>query len=287
MIPGGARGRTTLEATARLGPRWAVQPKLDGVVVRVRLDAQGRCAGLLSRGGANLGAGPGRSLMGARLGWSNSVLIGELEAWTERSIRAVRTRGYTLLHLFDIERAEGGRFVGRDTYRARRDLLWRMQSEIVNLAGEVPWVRDAEGDAHSRLTGRYVEGHPTDWRLAPIVPQVPTARIDEAWGRWGPDSDGEGLVVVDLDAPLGGRRSKLKIKATDELDCTVVSVGRTAVRLEWRGHLFAVSKRGDMSLTVGEIVSVAHEGWQEKSVRPRFARLVRRRPDLLASTACH
>lgn len=280
MSGGGANGRIKLERARALGPRWVLQPKIDGVFAVISLDARGRVERILSRAGKEL---PAAELRGARLGAPGAVLVGELEAWTERALRAVAVHGYVRVHLYDVVRDTGGRYVGREPYHARRDLLWRMQTEAADEAGPLPWTRGATGPARSRSSGRYVEATPTDWRLAPIVPQVPIARIDDAWGRWGPDADGEGLVAVNLDAPLDARRSKLKIKLTDELECVVVSVGRGAITVDYRGHVFAVSARGDRQLTVGDVVSVAHEGWQEKAVRPRFARLARRRPDLVAS----
>lgn len=92
------------------------------------------------------------------------------------------------------------------------------------------------------------------------MPQLFAARFEEAWVEWGPDAGGEGLVVVNLDARIGARRSKLKLKLTDELDCVVVEVSRRALRVVYRGLPFTISARGDAPFLIGDIVSVACDG---------------------------
>ena len=73
----------------------------------------------------------------------------------------------------------------------------------------------------------------------------------------------------------------MKLKLTDELDCVVVAIDRRALRVVYRGLPFTVSARTDATFAVGDIVEVACDGWYESSATPRFARLVRRRPDLV------
>lgn len=273
----GPTARLPLDRAGRLGARWVVQPKVDGCYATVHLDRAGRVERIRSRAAVEFKV---PELLGAFLGWPDSVLVAELEYGTEWSTRTVATRGHRVLHVHDVLRA-GGRYVGREPYHVRRDLAWRMQSEVVNLAPEVPWTRDDQGSAHDRLTGRFVSGTPTDFRLAPIVPQLPASRIDHAWSQWGPDAGGEGLVAVNLDAPVGAGGAKKKVKREDDIDCVVVSVGRNAARLVYGGHAFVVSAAGRQRPCSGEIWTVRCAGWYEGSATPRFPRLVRRREDLM------
>jgi ATP-dependent DNA ligase len=203
--------------------------------------------------------------------------VGELEAHTEAGNRAAETRGYRLVHLFDCLH-DGSRSLVSEPYRARRDALYRMQSEVVNLGCELPWYRDRHGDAHSVSTGRYVEARATDWRLAPVVPQMPVGRVEELWA----DVDRgvlEGVVCVNLDAPAGRRSAKLKCKPSDSIDCPVVSVTRTQVVCSYAGSFFAVG-RGRHDVSVGSVVEVRHSGWYETVSIPRFATIARVRGDL-------
>src|SRR5690606_10626914 len=116
-------------------------------------------------------------------GWPDSVLVGELEAHTEAANRTVlERRGVRLVHLFDCIRS-GGRYIAREPYRARRDALWQMQSEVVNLLPQSPYA-DRDGlRARSLKSGRYCRATPTDYRLTPIVPQVPVSRAGELWDQ--------------------------------------------------------------------------------------------------------
>ena len=90
---------------------------------------------------------------------------------------------------------------------------------------------------------------------------------------------GEGLVAVRLDAPATAKNAKRQIKNTDTIDAVVVAADERALVVSYAGHRFAVSCVGRTYL-VGEVVSIAHDGWFETSVTPRFARVVRSRPDL-------
>jgi hypothetical protein len=88
----------------------------------------------------------------------------------------------------------------------------------------------------------------------------------------------EGLVAVDLDAPIGRRRAKLKCKPTASIDAVVVATGKGAARVSWRGHSFVASAVG-RQLELGQVVEIAVDGWYERSVQPKFARIVRARAD--------
>lgn len=279
----GAVGSAARGDIAQLGARVVVQPKFDGAYARVHLDRRGRIERVFRRDGREFGAELAGHLVGAFVGWPGAILVGELEAHTEAANRIAATRGWRAVHLFDCIRAHSALYVAREPYHVRRDYLWRMQSEVVNLGCELPWYEDLHG-ARSRATGRFVEATPTDWRLTPIVPQRPARRADAAWDEWvAPGAEAvEGLVVVELDARLGARQAKKKVKLGQTLDCRVIAVDRFAAVVEYGGHRFAVSARGTVGLGLrpGSIVEVLCDGWHEKSVTPRFARILRARSDL-------
>lgn len=273
----GARGRIALSAIARLGSSWVVQPKIDGMLVRVVLSSAGRIAHVFSRTGAAVQKQLTADLLGAFVGWPHAELVGELEAHTEAGNRAAATRGYRLVHLFDCLH-DGTRSLVREPYRVRRDSLWRQQSEVVNLGCELPWYRDRNGRAHGRGDGRFVADKATDWRLAPVVPQMPATRVEELWASVD-RGDLEGVVAVNLDAPAGRRGAKLKCKPADTLDASVLSVSARQVVCSYGGQVFAVG-RGRHDVAVGDVVEVAHSGWYESATIPRFATLRRVRSDL-------
>lgn len=274
----GASGRLTLEAAAKLGRGWLLQPKHDGCYATVHLDAKGRIAAIRSRSCANFPAAATGALIGARVGWPHSVLVGELEWGTERATRVRLRQGARLLHLHDVVRSYRGEYVASYPYAYRRHALQGMFSEAVNLDPLVPWERDRIGRAKSGLTGRYVPRTVQGWRLVEVVEQIGADHFDDAWSIWGPNNDGEGIVAVNNHASMGARRSKLKVKLTETLDCVVVSATRHALRVSWRGHTFAIPAL-EHGCDVGDTVEVAHEGWYERQVMPRFARMVRQRAD--------
>ena len=273
----GARGRITLSSIARLGRDWALQPKCDGMYVRIVLNTAGRVAHVFSRSGAAVSKAIAGDILGAFVGWPHAELVGELEAHTEAGNRAAATRGFRLVHLFDCLH-DGTRSLVSEPYQARRDALYRMQSEVVNLGCELPWYRDRQGDAHSRTDGRYVEARATDWRLAPIVDQMPVGRVEELWASVD-RGDLEGVVAVNLRAPAGKRMSKAKCKPADTLDAVVVQVTPRQVVCSYGGQVFTVG-RGKHSVAVGDIVACNHSGWFETVAIPRFATLRSVRTDL-------
>ncbi|HEX5728474.1 hypothetical protein [Microbacterium sp.] len=280
----GALGRVPLARVSPLGRHWVLQPKVDGCYARVTIDRFGRIERVFSRAGRHISGELVQHLFGAFVGWPNSELVGELEAHTEAGNRAAAARGWRALHLFDCIRA-GGRYIGREPYRVRRDVLWRMQSEVVNLGCELPWYQEQHG-ARDRKTGQWTRAVPTDWRLTPIVPQIPARRAAEAWSTWGPDAGDEGLVAVNLDAPLGARGGKLKVKRADTIDAIVVATGPGAVTCDWSGKLVTVAAGAarDALIQPGDAVELACDGFFD-SGHPRFARLVRARPDLAGRMA--
>lgn len=277
----GATSRLDLAVARKLGPAWAVQRKVDGIYATVTTDRRGRVANAITRAGEVLGPGALAAYRG--VSWApDSVLACELELWTEAARRTVEARGYAIAHAFDAIRV-AGRDVSRETYRARRDALMRAQVALELGGRDRPWTDDAQGDAHDAGTGRYCSRVPRGWRRVQIVEQVPVARLDQAWDEWVQREGGEGLVAVRLDAQLGARGAKRKIKNTSEIDCVVVSFDSGAAQLWWTGaaRSIVVSLSPNRALTVGEVVEVRHDGFTDAG-EPRFARIVRRRPDLAA-----
>jgi hypothetical protein len=278
-------------ASSRLAPdrglalpanRWAWQPKLDGVYARATTDAAGRIVELRHRSGAVIPLADCDGLPGLATGLPNATLHGELEAGTECGRRSAALRGYPVLHLFDISLA-AGRSLARLPYLDRYQALHRWQADVEEL-GRIArgdwWEVDATGRAHDPSTGRYCRAVPRDLRRLPIVELARGVGAGQRLWREHVDREGgEGLVAVRLDATLGQRDSKRKIKATDTLDCVVVEVRGRVARVAYAGRAFSL-RVGASPLRVGEVVEVAHDGWYESSTTPRFARLVRRRPDL-------
>lgn len=260
-----------------LDDRWAVQPKVDGVYARVELDAAGAIARVVSRAAEPLSAAA--DLIGIVAGAPGSVLHGELEAHTEAGVRAAATRGWAALHLFDVS-AIGGRDVSGLSYADRYAELHRQQALLeTGGPGRVRlWEVDAQGDAHD-AGGRYCRRVPRDLRRLPIVPLARGAAArSELWSSYVDRGGGEGLVAVRLDARLGARAAKRKVKATDTIDAVVVAVGHQAITVTARGLVWTMAGVAP----VGAVVEVAHHGWYETSTAPRFARVARVREDLRA-----
>mgnify|MGYP000069419844 FL=1 len=273
----GARGPLTLDDAAQLGSGWAYQPKIDGCYARIETSGSGRVIRAITRSGQPLRCG----LEGLATGMPAAVLHAEVEAHTEAGIRAAATAGFTRAHLFDVT-ALDGRDLRSEPYADRYAALhtYQVQAELRRVD---PWRRDRQGDHHD-TAGRYCVPIPVDYRRFPIVPQHrgPNA-ARELWRDHVERHGGEGIVAVALRAPVGRRNAKRKIKPRDTLDARVVSVDSSAAVLIYAGHQFVVSARG-VPVHVGEIVEVAHSGWYESGVTPRFARIVRVRHDLMRGT---
>lgn len=272
----GARGRLTIDRALELGRGWAWQPKVDGCYIRASTDRAGCITQMIQRSGRPLES----DLVGVATGLPDAVLHGEAEAHTEAGRRAAATRGWACLHLFDVTRVRG-RALHRETYADRYARLHAYQAEAELGGRDDWWSVDGQGDAHDP-SGRYCRPVPRDLRRCPVVPMARGAGAAAAlWRDHVEVGGGEGLVAVRLKAPLGARRGKVKIKATDTLDCRVVELGGGVARLAWKGGTFLCSARGRWSaLAIGAVVEVAHDGYYEAGCSPRFARIKRLRSDL-------
>lgn len=265
--------------------RFAFQKKVDGAYVRVTTDRRGCIATLMLRSGEVVSTREADGLVGLALGLPDSVLHGELTSHTESGIRERQLLGYAAIHVFDASRMLG-RSVAQLGYCERYGWLHRWQADV-ECYGEIPrgdwWNTDDEGNAHDPATGRFVRPVPRDLRRLPIVPlHRGKGAGEQLWASYVEREGGEGIVAVRLDAPLGAKNAKRKIKRSETLDVRIVEVGARAVRVEWRGHVFVVSAAKKAQLAVGEVWEMVADGWYETSVTPRFARLVRRRDDLAA-----
>jgi ATP-dependent DNA ligase len=276
----GAGGRLSLDRVRELGAGWAVQPKVDGAYARVHLDGRGRVVNVFSRTGRPFPVEQWADLRGALVGAPHAELVGELEAHTEAGNAAAAARGHRAVHFFDVIH-DGRRRLVDQPYRERYSALCWMQAEAAQQAESGRW-QDEDQGVRDRVTGRWsreVLGASAIAR-APLVPLLPVRSAGQLWDA-AVSGELEGLVVVALDAKLGARRAKLKVKPRNTLDCQVLAVDAKAAIVAAGPLRFVVSARagGDRELVPGAIVEVAHEGWYGSGV-PRFARILRSRPDL-------
>jgi hypothetical protein len=233
---------------------------------------------------------------GLRIGLADSVLQAEAELWTESAKRNRKARGYTALHLFDVSRFRN-EYVARQSFESRRSLLyrWREEAASVRSVREVPF-----GDRwRARRSGKIVRSAAENLALLPLVPLAQGAGgAADLWRSHVEVGGGEGLVAVRLDAPMGKRSSKLKLKKTHSIDAVVIERDRTAAILMWAGNVFTVSCQGrkNESIKAGDVVEIVCEGVYEDAdsttagrrrvdsvgarMMPRFPRIVRVRPDL-------
>lgn len=282
----GATGRLEPDAGLKLDPkRYAWQPKVDGCFVRVATDDAGCVSSLLMRCGNPVPARDVTGIAGMHTGLPNAVLHGELEAHTEAGIAARKARGFPVIHLFDC-----ARFLGNDVkarpYTERYGLLHRWQADLECYRDEpgAPVERfylDGSGRAHLPASHVFVDQAPRDIRRLPIVKLARGAgAAEQLWDEHVVRGGGEGLVAVRLDARLGQRQAKLKIKEIDTLDCVVIQRDSSAAMLSWAGRQFAVSAKGKwQALQPGDVVEVACNGFYNGGKEPRFARIVRIRQD--------
>lgn len=285
----GAAGKTLARTElASLGSSYVVQPKLDGIYGYVSTDRTGRISSIVTRTGEVLGPALMAEFRGVR--WMpDSLVVAELELWTEASNRAAAIRGYRMLYPFDAQRV-GGRDVSREMYRVRRDALLRAEVEVESRGPDRPWVEDEQGDAHDLKSGRYTKATPLGWRRVRVVPQLPVACADRAWTSWVDGQDAgpcEGLVAVALDGQLGGRRTKLKIKDATTIDAVVTAVGARSIAAHWVAgqRTVTVSRPASaVAVTIGDVVELRHESFHDDGA-PRFCRYVRVRRDLAAKLA--
>jgi hypothetical protein len=272
----GASGRVTLSAAAALPwQRFAVMEKKDGAYAQVDTDDEGRIVSVVSRTLRPFQRDDIAHLLGVATGLPRARLAAEAELHTEAGIAARTVRGYALLHLFDLL-ALDGRSLAALPYEQRYGALHRGQA-LAERGGRIGPPVDHCGDAHGP-DGRYVVDLPRDTRLTPIVPLVRgRGAIVDCYERTVA-AGGEGVVVVALDAPLGRRRSKVKLKPTQEIDAIVLAADRHAAIVSHRGRTFAVGTVRQPA--VGAIVEVAHDG-EYANGTPRFPRVVRVRTDLM------
>jgi hypothetical protein len=271
-----------------------VQLKYDGAYTELHTDKYGAPRHVLSRTGRPYGARVHR-LKDQIIGPPDSILIGEGTWHTEAGIRVAARDGHTSVHVFDALIIDG-RDLEAEPYRVRRDLLWRTRATLQDQCPGRDWWRDCRGNVHTTDDGRFTAHHgPVNWGRAPIVEQFPARETEELWSRIS-ELGVEGLVIVNRDAPVGRRGSKLKLKPRETLDGCIYQLDKPdrhgvvkRASITWNGphgvaHLddmFTVGLAGH-KLVVGDIVEIVHEGFYESGVRltPRFPRIVRLRLDL-------
>lgn len=274
----GARGRLTYEQATDLTGRYWYQPKVDGAYCRISLDARGCIASLVSRAGKEFPRGDVGDLIGQQIGAPHSVYVGELEAHTEASVRERARRGYPLVHLFDAI-YHGRQRITDQPYRYRYGALQAARAEVEIYGGVTePWVDDEHERAHDATTGRYTRRVPRGWRRAPILPLWHPRELEARWGEYVERDGGEGIVAVAVDAPMGRRRAKIKIKATDTIDARIAEVDGKLALLVWAGGSFVLTR--PKGAAVGDAIEIACDGFYEATSSPRFPRVVRVRSDL-------
>ncbi len=281
----GARGRVALAAVPRLRS-CAVQPKVDGALGIISTDGIGQVCSMVTRGGESFPRATVETF--ARVRWMpRSIVVAEVEAFTEAAIRIVATRGYPLAHLFDAYQIDG-RSVAGEEYGARRDLMMRAQAWLQDADNDKPWTTDQHERAHDLRSGKFKAKVPTGWRRMPVVEQRPAAQAESAWADWVDAGEAEGLVVVALQARLGARNAKRKIKEASTVDGVVVAIDQTYCRVQWAGGWFIACRTGRAfaGLKVGDVVEAKHEGFTERGSEPKFPRLTRLRPDLQRRAVC-
>lgn len=268
----GATGRLDIDRLSKLKQgKYMVQVKHDGCYVRVETGQNGKVKGIWSRTGRRIKS----ELFGAKVFDGAAVLHGELEAHTEGGIQAAQERGYELIHLFDINH-EG-------PYKERLERLWRGKSAI-EIPDNIAWRGDRKGTTYIDDNGhlrscqdnRFVSRIPRDFRRFPITQTYELSYASTLWDRAKAD-DIEGFVVCNMDARMGQRGGKRKVKPEDTLDCIVLIAETRVARVKtFRGE-FTVSSIGK-KLAQGDIVEIRHNGWY-KSGTPRFPRIIRKRTE--------
>lgn len=275
----GASGKVSFDKAGSLGSKFVVQPKIDGSYCTIATDSSGRVSAVVSRRGELL-RGVADSLRD--IVWlPDSLLCGECELWTEAARRRVERSGFARVHLFDALRISG-RDCASLSYSERRDFLLRAESFLVNENLDKPWLEEAYG-ARDPESGRWCRRIPKSWRRMPVVPQLPAHRWEEAWSDWvEADELVEGLVFVRLDAPVGKRGTKKKLKPVSTLDAYCLDFDEKRMTMQWGELVFTVGRRKRVEPRVGGLYEIAYESFYDNGT-PRFPRLVRARPDLSGS----
>lgn len=273
----GATGRIQRAALGELDARWALQPKVDGIYAEATTDAGGWITKVVTRTGREWKT----DLVGVQTALPCSVICGELTASTEWGMQRRDEQGFDSMHLFDIVVANT-RCLRDEPYRQRRDRLMMAQDRARRVAERAPWSEDPSGNAHDLDTGRFVRRIPAAWERLPVVRQYLPRQAESAWADEVWSGHAEGLVAVRLDAKVGQRSSKRKCKAPTTIDALVLSTDARVAVLRCSSGVFTVSARGSFTPLPGTWVEVAVEG-RYINGNPRFARLVRPRPDMAAA----
>jgi hypothetical protein len=273
----GPRGRLSIDAALALGDEWVFLEKFDGCAGRVKTSRTGQVVSVIGRNGQPLRGGA-EELVGTYAGISDAILWSEITAHTECSIRERQRAGFVFARIWDATRL-AGRSIAELGFEDRHSLI-RDLHERDELADE--WTIDASGRRHAIASGRFCGAASARRRfyVAPLMHN--RERVRRFWQDYVETGTSEGLVACARSARIGARRAKAKVKPRDLLSATVTEIGRGVVVLRWSGGAFVASARfkGSEDLRVGSIYDVAHEGFYEAGATPRFARIVRARPDL-------
>jgi len=275
----GAKGRIDIMKALSLNPKkYRVQEKKDGMYVSVLTNKKGEIKQILSRTGRSLD----HDFRGVKIFNGQAEFHGELEGHTERGNQDAIERGYALIHLFDITMDA--------PYRDRLDALHRGQAEIAN-PDNIKWFgernpnakvrRDLRGCLRDVNNNKFVSNVPMDFRRFPIVQTSGIQTVSDLWDQAQADQI-EGAVICNMDAMMGQRGGKRKLKPEDNMDCLVLSAGTKTALVKTFGCEFLVSCIGK-KLIPNDVVEVRYNGWY-KSGQPRFPRIVRKRFDKCQTT---
>lgn len=273
----GASGTITPEKLTKLGPAYMVQPKMDGAYCSVHLGPTGCIARISSRSGADFGPGMTDTLIGQFVGYPGAVMAGELTGHTEAGNAEAESFGARRVHVFDLLFGNNSEPITQLPYSQRRKYLFEMQVKVDTYGPGQTWRQTPEG-VRDKRTGWFTAKTHTGTALTPIVPQVAPQAASELWDRVQ-SGELEGLVAVAQNAPAGRRGAKRKCKPVDTLDVVAIHVGPRAVECLYLGKRFIVSK-ASRDICVGDMLELKHNGWYRDGI-PRFARIVRRRDDLV------
>lgn len=300
---GGAFGKAIRRSDVEsVGAGYVLQPKLDGWFTQVSFDAEGKLSTIATRGGKLVGIDVYQGLAGAFEDIRyipNTTIAAEIELGTDAAEQSARLRGYRLFHAFDVLKLHGRELTGT-AYADRREALYRAHAEQ-ELNDYSPYIQDASGryrDSRATLwdrpwvptrdqlgkSSRIVKPVPMGCGRISIVPQLPVAKLDQAWSSWVVQQEAgpcEGLVMVAPAAKLGKAKSKIKVKEADTIDCVVTDVGARSLTAYWGDakQRITVSRQPCDTYRPGEVIEIKHEGFMD-SMQPRFARIVRHREDL-------
>ena len=273
----GAAGRTDLDRAPELPARYWYQPKVDGAYCHVSTDTRGRIAHVLLRGGREAPAHLVADLIGQDVRAPRSVFAGELDGFTEAGLRRLERQGGSAnIHLFDCIRYDG-EYLARRPYRYRYGALQHTAAQMELACNGRRYIEDRNQRAHNDR-GRFVRQQLTTWRRLPVVPLWHPRELEDRWAEEVDENGGEGLVAVNVEARLGQRRSKLKLKRTDTLDAVVVEMGPRNTLVEWAGRLFTTGV-GPRGYDVGSVVELTCNGFGADGA-PRHARISRVRSEM-------